>query len=84
MPTYEYICTACKQEWEADQSIKEDPLKVCPTCGASEAKRQISRNGNFVLKGSGWAGDSYSKPSYAPSAPSAAPAPSATHGGLSN
>ena len=32
MPTYEYACTSCGNEWEAEQSIKEDPLKDCPKC----------------------------------------------------
>jgi putative FmdB family regulatory protein len=30
MPTYEYVCESCGNEWEAEQSIKADPLKDCP------------------------------------------------------
>lgn len=60
MPTYEYICTACKHEWEASQSIKDEPLKKCPKCKKYKAKRQISLGGGFILKGGGWYADLYS------------------------
>lgn len=64
MPTYEYVCKACGNQWEAEQRISEDPLKDCPKCGKPEASRQIS-GGNFILKGGGWYADLYSssKPS---------------------
>lgn len=60
MPTYEYACTACGNEWEFEQSIKADALKECPACHAATAKRQISRGVGFILKGSGWYADAYS------------------------
>ena len=59
MPTYEYVCTACDNEWEEVQRISEDALELCPKCGKSTAKRQISA-GNFILKGGGWYADAYS------------------------
>ncbi len=59
MPTYEYVCTDCKNEWEEIQKISENALEVCPKCGKSTAKRQISA-GNFILKGGGWYADLYS------------------------
>lgn len=59
MPTYEYVCTDCQNEWEEIQKISEDPIQVCPKCGKSTAKRQIS-GGNFILKGGGWYADLYS------------------------
>lgn len=58
--TYEYLCTHCNHEWEAEQSIKDEALKVCPKCGNDTAKRLISKS-SFVLNGSGWAKDNYSK-----------------------
>jgi putative FmdB family regulatory protein len=71
--TYEYLCKACNHQWEADQSIKEAPLKICPRCGAEQAQRQISRSGGFILKGGGWYSDLYSsaKPSGSGSSESA-------------
>lgn len=59
MPTYEYVCTECENHWEEVQKISEDPIKVCPKCTKSSAKRQIS-GGNFILKGGGWYADLYS------------------------
>ena len=59
MPTYEYVCSSCGNAWEEMQKITESPLEVCPKCGQSTAKRQIS-GGNFILKGGGWYADLYS------------------------
>ncbi len=59
MPTYEYVCKACGNAWEASQRISEAPLTECPKCHKAEAQRQIS-GGNFILKGGGWYSDLYS------------------------
>jgi putative FmdB family regulatory protein len=59
MPTYEYLCTSCQNAWEEIQKISETPIEVCPSCGKSTARRQIS-GGNFILKGGGWYADLYS------------------------
>ena len=66
MPTYEYACSACANEWELEQSIKEDPIKECPKCHGQTARRQISRGTGFILKGSGWYSDLYSSSSNKP------------------
>jgi putative FmdB family regulatory protein len=58
--TYEYVCTACAHEWEADHAISAPPLKECPSCHKATAKRQISGGTGFVLKGGGWYSDLYS------------------------
>lgn len=59
MPTYEYACTGCGNQWEEIQKISESPLDTCPKCAQKTAKRQIS-GGNFILKGGGWYADLYS------------------------
>lgn len=59
MPTYEYVCEACKHEWELEQRMSEDPIKKCPSCNKPKAKRMITQ-GNFILKGGGWYADLYS------------------------
>jgi len=61
MPTYEYVCTNCRNEWEEVQRISEPPVQKCPKCKKNTASRQISA-GNFILKGGGWYADSYSSP----------------------
>lgn len=53
MPTYEYKCDACDHTFEAEQSIKDEPLKRCPKCEKDALKRLIS-GANFTLQGRGW------------------------------
>ena len=60
VPTYEYACTNCGNEWEAEQSMKDAALTECPKCHNQTAKRQISRGAGFILKGGGWYSDLYS------------------------
>jgi putative FmdB family regulatory protein len=59
MPVYEYACEKCGHEFEAEQRITDDPIKVCPVCKARKVKRLISQT-SFVLKGGGWYSDLYS------------------------
>jgi putative FmdB family regulatory protein len=60
MPTYEYVCSSCSNEWEYEQSIKDSALTECPRCHEQTARRQISRGTGFILKGGGWYADLYS------------------------
>jgi len=53
MPTYEYQCKKCGCIFEKFQSITAKPLKRCPKCNG-EVFRLISKNGSFILKGSGY------------------------------
>jgi putative FmdB family regulatory protein len=62
MPTYEYVCDACGNEWEFEQRITEDAIKKCPACKKQKARRAIG-GGNFMLKGGGWYADLYSSTS---------------------
>jgi putative FmdB family regulatory protein len=57
--TYDYICEACKHEWEEDQKITADPIAICPQCGKETAKRLISGGTGFILNGGGWYKDGY-------------------------
>ncbi|MFS8065853.1 MAG: FmdB family zinc ribbon protein [Byssovorax sp.] len=63
MPTYEYVCSACKNEWEVEQSMKDNSLTECPRCKEQTARRQISRGTGFILKGGGWYSDLYASSS---------------------
>jgi len=60
--TYEYVCEACGHQWEAQQSIKDSPLKKCVSCGEDKAKRLVSGGTGFLLKGGGWYADLYGSP----------------------
>ncbi len=59
MPTYDYDCPKCGH-FEIWQSIKDNALVVCPTCG-TKVERLISANIGFVLKGSGFYQNDYKK-----------------------
>ena len=51
MPIYEYECEN-KHRFEKWQSMKDDPLTECPTCGAPV--RKIFHPAGIIFKGSGW------------------------------
>ena len=42
MPTYEYRCNACKQEFEYVQKMADPDLVKCEECGADKLERLIS------------------------------------------
>lgn len=52
MPTYEYKCPNCGR-FEAVQAITEDPLAVCPACGA-QVKRLMPNRVFIAFKGPGF------------------------------
>jgi putative FmdB family regulatory protein len=54
MPTYEYACTNCGNEFERFESITAKPDKSCPQCKKKKAERRISAGGGFIFKGSGF------------------------------
>lgn len=64
MPTYEYQCEKCGH-FEIWQSIKDNALAACPTCG-SGVQRLLSANVGFVLKGSGFYQNDYKNPGKVP------------------
>lgn len=61
MPTYEYLCTKCGHEMEAFQSMKDAPLKKCPSCGKAGLKRKVGGGAGLIFKGSGFYITDYKK-----------------------
>lgn len=55
-PTYEYYCTSCKDDFEAEHKMTER-IAFCEECG-TPLIRHISPS-TFVLKGKGWYKDGY-------------------------
>ena len=53
MPIYAYKCASCGFAKDVLQKISDDPLSVCPQCGAASFSKQVTAAG-FQLKGSGW------------------------------
>jgi len=52
MPIYEYQCKECRSHFEKRQSVSDEPLKICESCGG-ELEKQWSLSG-FQFKGEGW------------------------------
>jgi putative FmdB family regulatory protein len=76
MPTYDYICDACKHEFEAFESIKADPQSVCPECKAPKLRRKIGAGAAILFKGSGFYQTDYRSDSYKKGAAADKPADS--------
>ena len=53
MPIYAYRCDECGFAKDVLQKISDPVLTVCPSCGKSSFKKQITAAG-FQLKGTGW------------------------------
>ena len=83
MPIYAYKCMSCGFAKDVLQKMSDAPLAVCPSCGQSEFKKQLTAAG-FQLKGSGWYVTDFksngSAPAASPSKPAAegADAPAST------
>lgn len=60
MPTYEYECEKCKKVFDKFQSMKDEPLKVCPECGG-KVTRLIGGGSGIIFKGSGFYETDYKK-----------------------
>lgn len=63
MPTYDYQCQACGHEWEMFQSMKDAPVKSCPTCSKRQAKRLLGIGAGLIFKGTGFYETDYKKKS---------------------
>jgi putative FmdB family regulatory protein len=72
MPTYGYECTACKDQIEVFQSIKDDPLTICQECGG-ELRKKVYPVG-IAFKGPGFYVNDYAKKSSSSATASSTPA----------
>lgn len=76
MPIYAYRCDECGFAKDVLQKIADPVLTVCPSCGKSSFKKQVTAAG-FQLKGTGW----YVTDFRGGSAPATGTAPPAGNGG---
>ena len=53
MPTYDYKCLECDNQFEKFQGITESPLEECPECNG-KVKRLIGAGAGLIFKGSGF------------------------------
>ena len=64
MPTYDYVCEGCSNEFEEFQSITAKPLKKCPKCAQNKLRRKIGTGAGIIFKGSGFYATDYRSDSY--------------------
>ncbi len=71
MPTYEYACQKCGQNFDAYQSMRDEAFKVCPKelCrqakwGKGKVKRLLGTGAGLIFKGSGFYITDYRSNSY--------------------
>ena len=71
MPTYEYACEKCGQNFDAFQSMRDEPFRICPKelCrqakwGKGKVKRLLGTGAGLIFKGSGFYITDYRSDSY--------------------
>ena len=85
MPTYEYHCRKCDQNFEMFQSMRDEPVRECPKelCrlpkwGHGKVKRLLGTGAGIIFKGSGFYTTDYRSKAYQEAAKKEAPASAAT------
>ena len=51
MPTYNYKCEECGEEFELKQSITDKPITRCHICGKDSVERIIAHPPDVFIKG---------------------------------
>jgi putative FmdB family regulatory protein len=71
MPTYDYSCQKCGKNFEAFQSMRDEPFRECPKelCrmkkwGHGKVKRLLGTGAGLIFKGSGFYSTDYRSASY--------------------
>ena len=61
MPTYEYVCEKCGHQFDLIQSIKANPITICPkdlcpkkTWAKGRVRKQINAGAGLLFKGTGF------------------------------
>ncbi len=54
MPTYQYRCPGCANEFEVRQAFGDDPVTTCPTEGCTGAVRKVFASVGISFKGDGF------------------------------
>ena len=67
MPTYDYKCENCNSTFEFFQSMKDDPMTLCPQCGHNTLKKLVSLPAGLIFKGTGFYLTDYAKKKTSPS-----------------
>lgn len=80
MPTYEYSCQKCGKNFDAFQSMRDEPFAECPedkcqepAWGHGKVKRLLGTGAGLIFKGSGFYITDYRSNSYKEGAKKDAP-----------
>ncbi len=80
MPTYDYHCRKCDQNFEMFQSMRDAPVRECPKdlCrrpkwGHGKVKRLLGTGAGIIFKGSGFYSTDYRSKAYQEAAKEEAP-----------
>ncbi len=80
MPTYEYTCEKCGKNFDAFQSMRDEPYRICPKelCrqtrwGKGKVRRLLGTGAGLIFKGSGFYITDYRSESYKEAAKKEAP-----------
>ena len=63
MPTYEYECRECSNQFEVFQRMTEEHLKTCPKC-KGKVRRLVGTGAGVIYKGAGFYTTEYRSESY--------------------
>jgi putative FmdB family regulatory protein len=75
MPTYQYRCKSCDYTFTIVQSMRDEPLRICPQC-EQEIHRVITGGTGIIFKGAGfYVTDAKTSKSNSPADPVKAPEP---------
>ena len=61
MPTYDYRCTKCGDEFAVEQSMLDKPLARCKKC-RGKLEKLLPKSLSLIFKGSGFYVTDYRKP----------------------
>lgn len=54
MPTYEFRCRDCGEEFELLLPMSHEEMPLCPECNSENVEKLISSGGGVIFKGSGF------------------------------
>ncbi|MSQ90963.1 MAG: zinc ribbon domain-containing protein [Phycisphaerales bacterium] len=64
MPTYEYVCRACRHAFERFQPITATAVKTCPKCKRKRVERKVGIGAGVLFKGGGFYETDYRSAAY--------------------
>jgi putative FmdB family regulatory protein len=61
MPTYNYRCLKCKEEFSVFQNMSDEAISQCRSCDSGIVQKIITGGSGLIFKGSGFYLTDYKK-----------------------